>query len=208
MARKQDVPERERRISYHLWEFRRSTKIPRTTFALTVGISGERMASYESGRVPLRYGVFKAINRHFHVSLDWLMNGRLPLVSFRPFDDRQFADQVDDKQPLSVVYDTILSKYYTPESEDTSAFFWGPTGLDARLGELERLVSDPKQCRRLEGGLLPVFVTLLERALVATKAAVEQEAKKTALSKKSVAIRKAREREGKKVDLEREKAKQ
>jgi transcriptional regulator with XRE-family HTH domain len=149
MARKEAVPQRERGICFRLREFRLSTKIPRTTFALTVGISGERLASYELGRVPLRYGVFKAINRHFHIRLDWLMNNRGTLTSPTPLDDSQFASQINEKELLSVVYDTVLSKHSDPDKEDLEAFFFGPGGLDARLSELERIVTNPKETKKL-----------------------------------------------------------
>lgn len=175
MARKEDVPHREKEICWRLREFRETTRIPRTTFALSIGISSERMASYELARVPVRYEIFKAVNAQYLIRLDWLMNRRGPPIARRPYDDSKFADQINKREKLSVIYDEILSRHADPDKEDVQTFFFGPGGLEARLMELRQIVTNPKDSRELPSNLLPLFIDQIEDVLIETKKAVERD---------------------------------
>jgi len=49
--------ERESAIGQRLRDFRETQMIPRTRLAVAVNIGNERLASYETGRAPLPYGI-------------------------------------------------------------------------------------------------------------------------------------------------------
>jgi transcriptional regulator with XRE-family HTH domain len=102
-----ELSETEKNIGKRLREFRESLKIPRTAFALVLGISSERLASYEAGRVPLRWDVFSAISKHFFLNPFWLATGATEKFNPRletPFDESSF-DNID---PRSLFTDTML----------------------------------------------------------------------------------------------------
>src|SRR5215218_10484174 len=67
--------EREIEIGERLRKFRESKMIPRTRMAVALKIGNERLASYESGRAPLQYSIFREIMRQFGVSPYWLATG-------------------------------------------------------------------------------------------------------------------------------------
>ena len=67
--------EREKIIGGRLRAFRETLQIPRTKFALTIGIGSERLAAYESGRAALPYAVFLAASENYGLSPGWLASG-------------------------------------------------------------------------------------------------------------------------------------
>ena len=111
MARKEAVPPREVEICQRLHTFRLSTKIPRSAFALSVGISASRLSEYENGRVPLRYDTFRAVNAKFFINLRWLVTGAGESTDDRPFDDAQFRSLIRDRELLSAVYDSVIAQH-------------------------------------------------------------------------------------------------
>ncbi|MEI9863029.1 MAG: hypothetical protein WDN00_00415 [Limisphaerales bacterium] len=76
--------DREKMIGSRLRAFREALQIPRTKFALTIGFGGERIASYETGRVPLPYEVARSVMKHYRINLLWLATNegmpRLPIT--------------------------------------------------------------------------------------------------------------------------------
>ncbi|HEX3720636.1 MAG TPA: helix-turn-helix transcriptional regulator [Verrucomicrobiae bacterium] len=100
--------EAEAIIGKRLREFRESLKIPRVVFALEIGIGGERLASYESGRVPLRWGVFMAISQRFNLNPTWLATGKQPPRLEGPIDATPF-ETVDPKKRFSSVFRYMAS---------------------------------------------------------------------------------------------------
>jgi len=97
-------------IARNLRAFREYLRISRTAFALAIGIGSERLASYESGRVPLRYEVFSAISRRFSLNPLWLATRLTHPVGPEPFDDSEFQSEIDPKSLFTVVYDCVLKR--------------------------------------------------------------------------------------------------
>jgi hypothetical protein len=97
--------ERQGQIGARLRAFRESLLIPRARFAITVGYGGERIASYEAGRVALPYEVFRAINTHFFISPEWLAMGiGEQKMRFR-FDDSAISEKIKKRAIFTEVYD-------------------------------------------------------------------------------------------------------
>jgi transcriptional regulator with XRE-family HTH domain len=72
--------DRERQIGRRLRRFREQLLISRSAFAVSLGIGSERLASYESGRVPLKYAVFLSIHKHYRLNPFWLVAGEEPSI--------------------------------------------------------------------------------------------------------------------------------
>jgi transcriptional regulator with XRE-family HTH domain len=102
------LPKEEMEIGKRLRLFRQMLKIPRTAFALDIGISGERLASYESGRARLRYETFRALNAKYYIVPTWLATGTGIARASIPFDDAVFEGSIDPKRPFSEVYSSVL----------------------------------------------------------------------------------------------------
>ena len=104
--------EREIEIGKRLRAFREGLKIPRTVFALSIGVGGERLASYEVGRVPLRYGVFEAIAKQYRLNPVWLGKGEGE-PSLRIAFDFTGLVPIPAAAVFSQIYDEYLDKVFS-----------------------------------------------------------------------------------------------
>jgi transcriptional regulator with XRE-family HTH domain len=80
-------PEREIQIGRRLRAFREAKRISRTAFALSIRIGSERLASYEAGRVPLRFEVFLAVHQQYFLNPVWLATGEEQQAFDAPIED-------------------------------------------------------------------------------------------------------------------------
>ena len=103
--------ERELQIGRRLRAFREDRRIPRTAFALSIGIGSERLASYESGRVPLRYEMFLAIHQKYFINPVWLATGREWPAFESPIDFGRIGTGVFPKWPFTEMYDRALDGF-------------------------------------------------------------------------------------------------
>jgi hypothetical protein len=83
--------------------------ISRTNFALTIGVGSERLASYEAGRSPLKYEIFRSITAKFYLLPGWLATGYGFARDSVPFDDSDFKEAINARLPFTTVYDSVLS---------------------------------------------------------------------------------------------------
>jgi transcriptional regulator with XRE-family HTH domain len=97
------LPDRERAVCARLREARQHLRLTQTEFAKQIGISRERLASYEDARAPLRFDCGLKVCRQFLVNEKWLADGlrspgplrnpaRTIAVRFRDFPARRFMD--------------------------------------------------------------------------------------------------------------------
>jgi DNA-binding transcriptional regulator YiaG len=101
--------EREKLIGSRLRVFRETLQIPRTKFAVTIGFGGERIASYEAGRVPLPYDVARSVMKHYQISPLWLAKGEGRPRFLNPFDDCAIVGLIKPRMLFSQVYDLHLA---------------------------------------------------------------------------------------------------
>lgn len=110
--------EREKLIGARLRAFRETLQIPRSKFAVSIQFGSERLASYESGRAPLRYEVFHAVTQKYFVNPFWLATGfgspRLPMS----FNDADILPLVKPRMLFTEVYDTYLASKFEPQSTE------------------------------------------------------------------------------------------
>jgi transcriptional regulator with XRE-family HTH domain len=107
-VRVQKLPKSEIEIGQRLRAFREASNISRTAFATSIGIGSERLASYETGRVPLRYEVAHRIHKAYSVNLGWLVTGRGLAVRFDRDIDNYLKEPIPPKQLLSDAYTNSL----------------------------------------------------------------------------------------------------
>jgi len=100
--------DREKLIGARLRAFRETLQIPRTKFAVTLGISSERLASYESGRAALPYEVFRSISKHYQLNPEWLAHGEAVPKLIEPFNDEVFISQLKPRDLFSEVYSMYI----------------------------------------------------------------------------------------------------
>lgn len=81
---KHALPQEEIEIGKRLRVFREQLRMPRTVFALELGISGERLASYEAGRVRLPWRTFAIMAEKFPINIFWLGTGEGESKSLTP----------------------------------------------------------------------------------------------------------------------------
>jgi len=162
------ISEREKLVCSRLRTFRELLEIPRSRFSISIGYATERIASYESGRAPVRYEVFKAVTSRYELSPQWLATGigspKLP----GPFDDAPFAKSVSPRALFTGVYDSFIAGQLVKQQDKLARLESLRTDPPARLrsemleylGKLESLaksirtslrLSDPEQNTSLTG---------------------------------------------------------
>ncbi len=133
-----ELSERDKQVAQRLRFFREQhLKISRTSFALAIGIGSERLASYEAGRVPLRYEIFALITKRFNLRPFWLATGTSAILDDLPFDDSSFHSEIDPKKRFIEVYDLVLSEPLAREKYDrqiqTRRIKWAIDGFIATI---------------------------------------------------------------------------
>jgi len=106
------LTEREKEICDRLRRFREILQIPRTRFSLSIGVSSERLYSYEAGRAQIRYDTFSAVQQQYALNPVWLATGQ-ESPRLDNFSDEKFRAQVKPRELFSSVYDRLLEKYLT-----------------------------------------------------------------------------------------------
>jgi transcriptional regulator with XRE-family HTH domain len=107
-------------IGSRLRQLREQLKISRTAFALEIGIGSERLASYETGRVPLRWEVFCAISRRFFLNPFWLATGKSVPRLEAPFDEKHF-ETIDPRGLFSDAMLDMIAEGCEPQDWETMA---------------------------------------------------------------------------------------
>jgi len=167
---KTEPSEREKAIGRRLRTFRESLTIPRTAFALKIGISGERLASYEAGRVPLRWDVFSVVAERYRLNPRWLATGESePTLDFPfrppyPFQPRMLFSELYDRflsgrdAQLIVEIQIRLLKLSNSLGEAMGIIVKGvlPAAVEKKIGELLKEVAD------LQAGTLDEVLCLVE----------------------------------------------
>lgn len=108
MPRKNPVPDEETAICRRLHQFRRDvTLLSRAAFAKKLGEDVNRIASYEHGRVPLRFGLADKIGKAFNLNQVWLAEGKLSPTPYLTLDP-DFVDKLPKNEYFSKVYQNYL----------------------------------------------------------------------------------------------------
>src|SRR5579872_7448669 len=97
--------ERERQVGKRLRQFREEERIPRTGFALEIGISTDRLANYEAGKARLPYPVYCRVASKFPINPVWLATGDGDPIGPLPFHDPPGAENMSFLE----VYQRFLS---------------------------------------------------------------------------------------------------
>ena len=102
--------EREKQICERLRQFRESLQIPRTRFALSIGVTEAALAGYELGRARIRYETFAAVQKRFSIHPVWLATGEENLLLYN-WNDEEFRAQVKPREIFSQAYDRLMAKH-------------------------------------------------------------------------------------------------
>jgi len=100
--------EREKQICERLRQFRASLQIPRTRFALSIGLTEAALAGYELGRARVRYETFAAVQKRFFINPVWLATGEENMLLYN-WSDEQFRAQLKPRELFSHAYDRIVA---------------------------------------------------------------------------------------------------
>jgi transcriptional regulator with XRE-family HTH domain len=118
---KTEPSNRELEIGKRLRAFREGKKITRTAFALSIGIGSERLASYESGRVPLRFEVFASINRLHFINPLWLAMGEGNPYRNAPFPLEGVAEAIPARATFSEAWASSLGEAWLDHARNAKA---------------------------------------------------------------------------------------
>jgi transcriptional regulator with XRE-family HTH domain len=114
------LPYREREIAERLKAFRLAKRISRAAFAVAIGIGTERLASYETGRAPLKYKIFRSIEKEFHLNPMWLAIGGAYEIESNPFDDSELPPDIPERALFSEVFDLHLRRLWRDRADIAS----------------------------------------------------------------------------------------
>jgi transcriptional regulator with XRE-family HTH domain len=110
----------EKQICERLRQFRESLQIPRTRFALTLGITEAALAGYELGRARVRYETFAAVQKRFLLNPVWLATGQENLILHHWSDDN-FRDQVKPRELFSHAYERLIARHLLCDRDNKDA---------------------------------------------------------------------------------------
>lgn len=149
------LSKREIEIGQRLKAYRLGKRISRAGFAGAIGIGTERLASYESGRAPLKYKVFRLIEKEFHLNPAWLALGGDYQPEANPMRDEELPDNISEQALFSEVFDAHLKQL----GEDKSRIAW--TEWQAIADDLEKMAMQAR------AGTVPRRIT--QRAVLAIR---------------------------------------
>jgi len=150
---------REREIGERLRKFREGLLIPRSRFAVQIGFGSERLASYESGRAPLPYSVFKSISSHYELNPVWLAEGLGPQQTSAIIDEG-FASKLPPRALFSEAYDQFLSKGQEPDKMRNDAQIKRLVGFLRRFADT---INDDSRVARIPPETIRFVQTSLAR---------------------------------------------
>jgi transcriptional regulator with XRE-family HTH domain len=155
------ITDREKEICDRLRRFREILQIPRTKFALTVGINSERLYTYEAGKAQIRYDTFAAVQKQFSINPVWLATGNESPAA-KDFSDEKFREQIKPRELFSSVYDRLLERYLTMERVNKSG--------SSHLLSVAAMFLDPKVLTRLKEARIAAGISLAALAETFTAA--------------------------------------
>lgn len=126
--------QREKEIGLRLRAFREMLQIPRSRFAVAIGYGSERLASYESGRAPVRWEVFVAITKRYHLTPYWLALGEGAPKLQAPYDVSDLSNTIPPRALFSEVYDKFLAKQIKSDAAEMEKEF------EKRISWLDKFV--------------------------------------------------------------------
>lgn len=106
-------------IGLRLRVFRESIcRMTRAAFALSIGIGSERLASYESGRAPLRYEVFRRVAIEHFINPAWLAEERMPPRFSYLLDYDDFDSMISGRELFSTAYERWLKSWLNSQKSE------------------------------------------------------------------------------------------
>src|SRR5204863_7479334 len=103
-------------ICHRISEVRRSRNWSLADFAFTVGISKDRLASYEHARARVRTWLAVRVCQAFNVSAVWLATEKGKQTGFRPLS-QEFLEQIDQQRLFSEVFDEVIGPFETARKD-------------------------------------------------------------------------------------------
>ncbi len=110
--KKRQLPKREFEICSRLKEIREELHLGQKEFGQQVGMTRERIASYEAARAPLRYDLALKICRQFIISEKWLAIGKGDKRSCMDLTTENPSDLVRIDMPFGAAYDAYFGALY------------------------------------------------------------------------------------------------
>lgn len=159
MARKNPVPNREKEICRRIRLIRQASGLTQTAAARELEIDRALLASYELGRVPVRYHFADRFCAHFWVSQRWLAEEKEP-KQWYVFVDKSLREKINPNAHFSHVYDSVLrpllDKALAAVSEFTGGQFdakslneYGEAVGASQIGELSPEAATPIIARQI-----------------------------------------------------------
>jgi transcriptional regulator with XRE-family HTH domain len=142
-------------IGKRLRAFRESLSISRSAFAIALQIGTERLATYEAGRSPLPYFVFKRAAEKFNLNPFWLVSGDGISTLFAPYDDSEFIASLGDRETFLEVYQQQIKNRLENEIVDAEAL------AKKVLENLERMMQ-PSFRKKLPPHFIKLVLAYLE----------------------------------------------
>jgi transcriptional regulator with XRE-family HTH domain len=112
VPKRRKLPKREHEIGLRLKQIRTHLRLSQDEFAAQIGITRQRLASYEDARTPLRADIGLRLCRQFIISEEWLATGKGLMRQCLDLASEPLSYRIDADAPYSQVYDEFLSSRY------------------------------------------------------------------------------------------------
>lgn len=137
--KKRHLPQRELQIAKRLREVRETLSLSQTEFANQIGISRERLASYEVARVPLRYDIALRLCRQFIIGEKWLATGQGNPREIMDLRHEPITSKIPADSPFSKAFDDVLAARYEEIAQESGGVLRIQMTLDDDYSFLDNL---------------------------------------------------------------------
>lgn len=129
------LDDREAAICRRFREVRTHLKWKMPDFAQALGITRDRLASYEYARAPIRYGLARDMCERFNVNQRWLFGGVLPRGHYVDIA-KSYEDKVPFRLRFSEAYERFLSEVLEAELPRIAE------GHDCKVEEIDEILPE------------------------------------------------------------------
>jgi transcriptional regulator with XRE-family HTH domain len=128
------LPDREIEICQRVRQVRLGLKWKQPDFSKEIGITRERLASYEYAKAPIRFGLADSLCRKFSINQRWLAFGRSPKEPYFRIPPA-LMDELNKNLLFSDVYDRSLSALVEEKFKlIKETLNWGEDGSGLEVG--------------------------------------------------------------------------
>lgn len=182
MSRKNPLSDLELLVTSSLIRFRNELKMPRSVFAMELGVSSDKLANYEYGKASVPYALYRTLNLKYKLNPHWLAQTALgPSRHYRTWDDSAFISKISPRAKFLDVYNKYMRNQPRRDLLDVRESL-------SELAAFAEYLWDSTSDLTLLNGLSPDLVELIEYTAAALTEAYAVQPRKPLTEKNEFSV--------------------